>query len=362
MSWNNLDRALLFHQTIDTAVNRKLNEEALNQLYNQNQELQQLNNQARNSNLLQNKFLQIQIDEIQKREKVKFLKNFTFNISELFNIISECTDEDLKKYLFKKFGGSIEENLTFCQNNLEEINDKVFCRDCFNSIKKLKQEIDNNIEGYEKSGLNIIDDLFNELLESSDKLSKLLQPKIIEPKKYDPPKKSLFGLNKKNINWYNDQYEGYIKSVNEENLKNKSLFEATKAELEKKIENSNYFTVIIEIRKRHVDYDSYLEKIATIEKSFPKELETSSSKEYDPDNRDPMFEDAARLIVMHQQGSTSLIQRKMKLGYNRAGRIIDQLEAAGIVGPFEGSKAREVLYPDEYSLERYLETLDKPKA
>jgi len=91
------------------------------------------------------------------------------------------------------------------------------------------------------------------------------------------------------------------------------------------------------------------------------EGEASSTKEYDPDNRDPMFEEAARLIVMHQQGSTSLIQRKMKLGYNRAGRIIDQLEAAGIVGPFEGSKAREVLYPDEYSLERYLESLDKPK-
>ncbi|MEO3404690.1 DNA translocase FtsK 4TM domain-containing protein [Mucilaginibacter sp. CAU 1740] len=88
---------------------------------------------------------------------------------------------------------------------------------------------------------------------------------------------------------------------------------------------------------------------------------SSSAKEYDPDDRDPMFEDAARLIVLHQQGSTSLIQRKMKLGYNRAGRIIDQLEAAGIVGPFEGSKARDVLYPDEYSLERYLETLQKPE-
>ncbi|GAA3975870.1 FtsK/SpoIIIE family DNA translocase [Mucilaginibacter dorajii] len=91
------------------------------------------------------------------------------------------------------------------------------------------------------------------------------------------------------------------------------------------------------------------------------EGETSSAKEYDPDDRDPMFEEAARLIVLHQQGSTSLIQRKMKLGYNRAGRIIDQLEAAGIVGAFEGSKARDVLYPDEYSLERYLETLQKPK-
>ncbi|WP_437921900.1 DNA translocase FtsK 4TM domain-containing protein [Sphingobacterium sp. LRF_L2] len=85
--------------------------------------------------------------------------------------------------------------------------------------------------------------------------------------------------------------------------------------------------------------------------------EGSGGIEFDLEDRDQLFEDAARLIVMHQQGSTSLIQRKLKLGYNRAGRIIDQLEAAGIVGPFEGSKAREVLYPDEYSLEQYLETL-----
>jgi S-DNA-T family DNA segregation ATPase FtsK/SpoIIIE len=85
----------------------------------------------------------------------------------------------------------------------------------------------------------------------------------------------------------------------------------------------------------------------------------SSVKEFDASDRDPMFEEAARMIVMHQQGSTSLIQRKLKLGYNRAGRIIDQLEAAHIVGPFEGSKAREVLIPDEYSLEQFLSTLDK---
>lgn len=78
-------------------------------------------------------------------------------------------------------------------------------------------------------------------------------------------------------------------------------------------------------------------------------------------DRDAMFDDAARLIVMHQQGSTSLIQRKLKLGYNRAGRLIDQLEAAGIVGPFEGSKAREVLISDEYSLEQLLNSIDSNK-
>ncbi len=81
--------------------------------------------------------------------------------------------------------------------------------------------------------------------------------------------------------------------------------------------------------------------------------------EVDLNKRDDMFEDAARLVVMHQQGSTSLIQRKFSIGYNRAGRIIDQLEAAGIVGPFEGSKARQVLYVDEVSLEQYLSTFTK---
>lgn len=80
--------------------------------------------------------------------------------------------------------------------------------------------------------------------------------------------------------------------------------------------------------------------------------------EVDLADRDSLFADAARLIVMHQQGSTSLIQRKMKLGYNRAGRLIDQLEAAGIVGPFEGSKAREVLIPDEHSLEQLLSEIE----
>ena len=75
-------------------------------------------------------------------------------------------------------------------------------------------------------------------------------------------------------------------------------------------------------------------------------------------DRDVMFEEAARVIVATQQGSTSLIQRKLKLGYNRAGRIVDQLEAAGVVGPFQGAKARDVLIPDEYALEQLLQSLN----
>ncbi len=89
----------------------------------------------------------------------------------------------------------------------------------------------------------------------------------------------------------------------------------------------------------------------------PVEEEGGGGPEVDLDKRDEKFEDAARLVVQHQQGSTSLIQRKLSLGYNRAGRIVDQLEAAGILGPFEGSKARQVLVQDEFSLEQILKEL-----
>lgn len=79
-----------------------------------------------------------------------------------------------------------------------------------------------------------------------------------------------------------------------------------------------------------------------------------SVENIDLNDKDPLFDEAARLVVIHQQGSTSLIQRKFVIGYNRAGRLMDQLEAAGIVGPTQGSKPRDVLITDEYSLEQML--------
>ena len=85
-----------------------------------------------------------------------------------------------------------------------------------------------------------------------------------------------------------------------------------------------------------------------------KELE---SRDFDANDKDPLFEDAARLIVQNQVGSTSLLQRRMKLGYNRAGRLMDQLEAAGVVGPNQGSKARDVMIKTESDLNQHLSNL-----
>jgi S-DNA-T family DNA segregation ATPase FtsK/SpoIIIE len=83
--------------------------------------------------------------------------------------------------------------------------------------------------------------------------------------------------------------------------------------------------------------------------------ESTSTLDNNIEDRDPLFREAAEVVVNAQQGSASLLQRKLKLGYNRAGRIVDQLEAAGIVGPFEGSKAREVLFRDVIALHEFLE-------
>ncbi len=90
----------------------------------------------------------------------------------------------------------------------------------------------------------------------------------------------------------------------------------------------------------------------------PPEAESSSSAgTFDPNEKDALFEEAAKIVVSTQQGSTSMLQRQLKLGYNRAGRIMDQLEASGIVGGFNGAKAREVLISDLNSLEQFLEDL-----
>jgi S-DNA-T family DNA segregation ATPase FtsK/SpoIIIE len=87
------------------------------------------------------------------------------------------------------------------------------------------------------------------------------------------------------------------------------------------------------------------------------ETESVGSKA-DLNDKDAMFDEAALMVVQHQSGSTSLIQRKLRLGYNRAGRIVDQLEAAGIVGPFEGSKARKVLVRDEMELDELMKNMN----
>jgi hypothetical protein len=109
------------------------------------------------------------------------------------------------------------------------------------------------------------------------------------------------------------------------------------------------------VKKDGLDLDDSYENLITHETSDKKSIQTYDSVDYD---YDPLFYEAAQLVIINNQGSTSLIQRKLKLGYNRTGIILDQLERAGIIGPFEGSKPREVLVKDL----KYLDGLKIPNA
>ena len=112
---------------------------------------------------------------------------------------------------------------------------------------------------------------------------------------------------------------------------------------------TSYFTSITEFIGGQRGYPN-----AFLLPEYLDESNEVAAGEEDPSERDKLFGEAAKIVVMTQQGSASMLQRKLKLGYNRAGRIVDQLEAAGIIGPFEGSKAREVLIKDPTSLEQIL--------
>ena len=121
------------------------------------------------------------------------------------------------------------------------------------------------------------------------------------------------------------------------------------------------FTLEIQVDSVHIEHQQhYIGPYELPEVKTEGGEDAGGGASLDPNNRDPLFEEAARLVCSTQQGSTSMLQRKFGIGYNRAGRIVDQLEAMGIVGPYEGSKARQVMY-DETSLERYLESLREIK-
>ena len=133
-------------------------------------------------------------------------------------------------------------------------------------------------------------------------------------------------------------------------------------EAKRYINNISFTTALEELRDCDVVIEAVFEQMEVKKKVFASldnivkphaVLATNtSSLDIDLSERDALFREAAEVIVTAQQGSASLLQRKLKLGYNRAGRIIDQMEAAGVVGPFEGSKARQVLINDLASLNR----------
>ncbi len=145
-------------------------------------------------------------------------------------------------------------------------------------------------------------------------------------------------------------------------LNDKSKVSINRIDENPKLENNLNKDSINEESKINISYEPVEKQIILtdqeielyISKEVNKRIGTANrlfTLDTDLSDRDTLFEDAARLIVMNQEGSASLLQRKLKLGYNRAGRLMDQLEVAGIIGPFQGLKNRKVLISDEIKLD-----------
>lgn len=124
------------------------------------------------------------------------------------------------------------------------------------------------------------------------------------------------------------------------------------------VTDSDNAQILVNIEEEVIEFDDK-EKAEFLEHFVNEEARSNDFMEVDLRKKDDLFDEAARLVLQYQQGSTSLFQRKFSIGYNRSSRIIDQLEAAGILGPFEGSKARQVLIQDEKSLEELLSSISK---
>jgi Ftsk gamma domain/HNH endonuclease len=130
----------------------------------------------------------------------------------------------------------------------------------------------------------------------------------------------------------------------------------TPSQVEEEITIEPFKIDIPEVNNSTLSEERKNELIEILAEEGLKNVSISESYDFDVLNKDPLFEDAARLIVSSQAGSTSLLQRRLKLGYNRAGRLMDQLESAGIVGINKGSSAREVLIKSETDLQNYFDT------
>jgi hypothetical protein len=360
------------------------------------------------------KILENQIKEEKHREEIKFYRNRVYKVKEAVDIIHNTSDFNFKGFLLQVFAQPFSNIIKDAKNQLEEIPDKEFCDKWLDILNKDYSETSSNNDYLSSSWHEIVAsepdytekknnlDLLNK--EFNEKISAISKPQFKEPipidKNHKAPGKevgccfivlffillgivgsignessfsyfafwivvalliTLYIVNtfistaKKNKLWI-DNYDKYVEAVQKDNErmqdeydKQVGEFDTEKAELkEKEIRlNSHPYQLAISIVTDLIpDWQDVVNKIAQL---LPK-IEENNMGEAEDEKWDPLLKEAARLVVIHQQGSTSLIQRHFSIGYNRAGRIMDQLEKINIVSAAIYSKPREVLAVDEEDL------------
>ena len=375
-----------------------------NLLYQQNREQQR-------TNLLQEQILGNQIKEIEHKEIQTFNKQRIFQCREYLNDFEKLTDLEVKSHFKTIFLPHIEQAINESKKKIEEISDKEFCLQLQNKI--LEIENDKRIDNLNNPILQNLYEISNKIQLQKETINMLLSKEIdldVKKKNYQKLRDNEYKIKQvKKLNSRNSvilrrififvfsaatiqnlsasirDYLGFLicliitlsfeikhqinrKKYNYKNSKedNSIILERELideiAEIKNKLETSQnnlgelkmqYEETRQQLFETHPEFriiDYTIQEISikyVDEKGF-------ENKDFDMIDRDALFEDAAKLIVQSQSGSTSLLQRRMKLGYNRAGRLMDQLEAAGVVGPNQGSKVRDVLVKTDAELQQYI--------
>lgn len=326
-----------------------LNKQSLAMQYEQCGQLIALQKQLRTANMTSQQMLRNQVKELERQEKVRYCKNLIFNIKGLIERLDSVTDDSFFFYVSSALVSPMNILSNECMNGLEDIADKEYAKGVLKMIGTLQQKMLSAQSQFNLSEWKRYEDLKSQ--EKSPEIPKKIRELENTRKKTEAEIQQLqaeisgifsifvkqtkkdrcahtISVKKEKIIGINDD----IQALNDEKLGiSRQLSEAyqnvtlSRPGWEKEIE----------------EMTSFLPKQPSVKETF-----------------DPLFEEAAKLVVNSQQGSTSMIQRKFSLGYNRAGRIMDELEKVGIVGSQNGSRPRDVLIQDETSLKELLNSIE----
>lgn len=326
-----------------------LNKQSLAMQYEQCGQLVALQKQLRTTNMTSQQMLRNQVKELERQEKVRYCKNLIFNIKGLIERLDSVTDDSFFFYVCSALVSPMTILYNECVNGLEDIADKEYAKGVLKMIGTLQQKMLSVQSQFNLSEWKRYEDLKSQ--EKSPEIPKKIRELENARKKTEEEIQQLqaeisgifsifvkqtkkdryahtISVKKEKIIGINDD----IQALNDEKLGiSRQLSEAyqnvtlSRPGWEKEIE----------------EMTSFLPKQPSIKETF-----------------DPLFEEAAKLVVKCQEGSTSMIQRKFSLGYNRAGRIMDELEKVGIVGSQNGSRPREVLIQGETSLKELIDNIE----
>jgi hypothetical protein len=323
------DRLLNLHQSVKLNQIQHTNKLLLESQISQNQRLTELNYQLKEANTINRQILQNQINEIKDKEIQSFHKALLFKCREIIDVIDAIINEDIKIYFMNQYYGQIKDNLTNCKNTLIEFNDKNIANELIGRVEKINNKL--NFTEYLKSDFSSLENHLTDYYNLEHDLINDIESKKRSIKAFVIPSRGFLGLNSSQ-----NKLALYVR--------NNLIIELEKAKSDKELKllNHDIHKLYIHIINNYTEFQLANKSIEDVENNFMELFPV----EKDSPKLDSLIYDAAKIVVKYQQGSASLLQRKLKLGYNRASRIIDQLEELEIIGRFEGIKTRKVLIND----------------